>query len=103
MIRVIYNCQIPASVSIGKPAHFGHGMNIVIGKNTKMGNYINITHNVTIAAHTTIGDNFFIGPNAIIINPVTIGNNVMVGANTVVTKDIPNNKKLIGDKYYENI
>jgi serine O-acetyltransferase len=91
IIRIIYTCQIHPSAEIGTPAHFGHGLGMVIGCFSKIGNRVNLTHNITIAAGTIIGDNFFMGPGAVIIKQVTIGNNVMIGANAVVTTNIPDN------------
>ena len=95
-IRMIYNCQIDPSAIIGKPAHFGHGIGIVIGDNVTIGDKVNLTHQVTIASNTKIGNNFFMGPGSKIIQPVKIGNNVMIGANAVVTHDIPDNSIAFG-------
>lgn len=96
IIRIIYNCQIHPSAEIGKPAHFGHGLNIVIGQNATIGNKINITHNCTIAAGTIIGNNFFMGPGAVIVESIKIGNNVRIGANAVITQDVPDNTLATG-------
>lgn len=101
IIRFIYTSQIDPRAEIGSPAHFGHGLNLVIGA-IKTGNRIDLEHSITIAEGTVTGDNFFMGPGARIIRPVKIGNNVRIGANAVVTKDIPDNTLVIGipAKYY---
>jgi len=96
IIRVLYICQIHPSVAIGKPVHFGHGLSMVIGRHSIIGNRVNLTHNITIAAGSKIGDNVFIGPGAVIVNPVTIGNNVRIGANATITKNVPDNTLAIG-------
>lgn len=43
-----------------------------------------------------LGDNIFVGAGAKIIGSVKIGNNVIIGANAVVTKNIPDNKVVVG-------
>lgn len=96
IIRVLYICQIHPSVFVGYPAHFGHGINMVIGMNTVIGDTVNLTHGITISAGTEIGNNVFIGPGAVIVNPVTIGNNVRIGANATIVKDVPDNTLAIG-------
>jgi serine O-acetyltransferase len=102
IIRIIYTSQIDPAAEIGYPAHFGHGLNLVIGA-IKTGNRIDLSHSITIAEGTIIGDNFFMGPGARIIRPVRIGNNVRIGANAVITKDVPDNTLAIGvpAKYYK--
>jgi len=102
IIRFLYTSQINPAAEIGKPAHFGHGINLVIG-DIKTGNRIDLSHSITIAKGTKIGDNFFMGPGARILRSVTIGDNVRIGANTVVTKDVPDNTLVIGipAKYYK--
>jgi serine O-acetyltransferase len=101
IIRIVYTSQIHPAAEIGHPAHFGHGINLVIGA-IKTGNRIDLSHSITIAAGTEIGNNFFMGPGARIIRPVKIGNNVRIGANAVITKDIPDNTLATGipAKYY---
>jgi len=101
IIRLLYTSQINPAAEIGKPAHFGHGMNIVIGA-AKIGDRADLEHSITIAKDAVIGDNFFMGPGARIIRAVKVGNNVRIGANAVITKDIPDNTLAIGipAKYY---
>ena len=43
-----------------------------------------------------IGSNSLVGMGAMILNNIKVGNNVMIGAGSIVTKDLPNNSKLIG-------
>jgi len=95
IIRFLYTSQIDPAADIGHPAHFGHGLNLVIGA-IKTGKKIDISHSITIAEGTEIGDNFFMGPGARIIRPVKIGNNVRIGANAVISKDVPDNMLAIG-------
>ena len=95
IIRLLYTSQINPAAEIGKPAHFGHGMNIVIGA-AKIGDRADLEHSITIAKDAVIGDNFFMGPGARIIRAVKVGNNVRIGANAVITKDIPDDTLAIG-------
>ena len=88
---------------IGKSLFIDHGMGVVIGETSKIGDNVTIYHAVTLGGsspsidserqrhekrHPTIGDKF-IGSGAQIIGPVTIGKCARIAANAVVVKDVP--------------
>ena len=83
------------------PPELPHGLNgIIVHYKARFGSNCVIYQQVTIGGKdhkaATIGNNVSIGAGAKIIGGVHIGNNVVIGANTVVTKDIPDNKTVVG-------
>lgn len=99
-----YAIDIHPGAIIGKRFFIDHGIGIVIGETTVIGNDVSIYHGVTLGAvkfnlkkrHPTIGDNVFIGCNATILGDITIGDNVKIGANSLVLKNIPSNCTVVG-------
>ena len=88
------------------PPHLPHGLNgIIIHPETVIGENCIIYQQVTIAGKygrsAEIGDNVSIGAGAKIVGAVKIGSNVIIGANTVVTKDCPDNSKVVGGGRHE--
>lgn len=71
--------QIPRICKIGYGLYLGHGICMVINKNTVIGNNVNLSQFLNIGSnHDTpavIGDNVYIGPNVCIVENVHIGNN----------------------------
>ena len=81
-----------------------HGMGVVIGETSEIGNNVTIYHMATLGGiapsinsnnqrevkrHPTLGDCVVVGSGAQILGPVMIGTNAKIGANAVVTKDVP--------------
>lgn len=104
ILRVLYSCEIPNSVSFGENIVFSHkGLGVVIGHDTVIGNDCKILHNVTIGgrsgirANPRIGDNVLIGAGAILLGDITVGNNVKIGAGSVVVHDIEDNQVVVGN------
>jgi len=69
-----------------------NSINCKVGKNTI------ITACAEISGSVSIGQNCWIGPNSSIIQKVKIGDNVTIGIGSIVTKDIKDNKKIMGLK-----
>lgn len=76
------------NVKVDNLVHIAHGVNI--GENSL------IIANAMIAGSVTIGKNCWIAPSSSIINQKTIGNNVTVGISSLVTKNIEDNKTVLG-------
>ena len=76
------------NVKMDDHVHIAH--NCIIGKNTI------ITAQATIAGSAMIGENCWLGPNCSIIDRVKIGNNTKIGLGAVVTKDVEDNKVVMG-------
>jgi serine O-acetyltransferase len=109
--RFLTGIEIHPKVKIGKNLFIDHGMGVVIGETSEIGNNVTIYHMVTLGGispsinsneqrsikrHPTLKDNVVIGSGAQILGPVIIGENSKIGANAVVTKDVPDNAIMIG-------
>ena len=102
-IRSKWGIEIPRVTQIGAGFYIGHSGGIVISGLARIGENVNISHQVTIGLAgkgdkrgvPTIGDNVYIAPGAKIFGKITIGNNVSIGANAVVHKDIPDNSIVV--------
>ena len=96
--------EIHPGAQIGRRLFIDHGMGIVIGETTTIGNDCTIYHSVTLGGtgkdkkkrHPDIGNNVMIGTGAKVLGPIKIGSNVKIGANAVVIKNIPDNSTVVG-------
>ena len=88
--------EIHPGANIGKNLFIDHGLGVVIGETSIIGNNVTIFHGVTLGTtgkekgkrHPTIKDNVIIGANATILGNITIGENSKIGAGSVVLKDV---------------
>ena len=102
--RFITGIEIHPGATIGENLFIDHGMGIVIGETSVIGNNVCLYQGVTLGGvrqvkgkrHPTLSDNVVIGAGAKILGPIKIGKNSKVGANSVVTKNIPANTTVIG-------
>lgn len=102
--RFFTGIEIHPGATIGRRFFIDHGMGIVIGETTEIGDGVMLYHGVTLGGqvltqtkrHPTIGNNVTIGAGAKVLGPITIGDNTAVGANAVVTKSIPANSIAVG-------
>lgn len=100
--RLIFSCDIPPTVSIGRYLHLPHfGLGVVIHPATIIGDNVTIYHQVTLGARSNewdvvIENNVILGAGAKILGNIRIGNNVKVGANSVVLMSVPDNKTVVG-------
>ena len=109
--RFLTGIEIHPKAKIGKNLFIDHGMGVVIGETSDIGNNVTIYHMATLGGispsinsdnqrnikrHPTLMDNVVIGSGAQILGPVVIGKNAKVGANAVVTKDVPENAIMVG-------
>lgn len=101
-IRIIYSCDLPVNLKLGKGVILKHnGLGVVIHPNAIIGENTQIYQNVSIAGRNNrgtpiIGKNVFIGCGACVLGGVKIGDNVSIGANAVVLTDIPDNAVVVG-------
>ena len=109
--RFLTGIEIHPKAKIGKNLFIDHGMGVVIGETSEIGNNVTIYHMVTLGGiapsinsdsqreikrHPTLMDNVVVGSGAQILGPVIIGKNAKVGANAVITKNVPDNAVMIG-------
>ncbi len=102
--RFITGIEIHPAVQIGDNLFIDHGMGIVIGETTVIGNNVTLYQGVTLGGtrstktkrHPTLKDNVIVGAGAKILGPIVIGKNSKIGANSVVTKNIPSNTTVVG-------
>ena len=109
--RFLTGIEIHPGAKIGKNLFIDHGMGVVIGETSEVGNNVTIYHMATLGGiapsinsnqqrmvkrHPTLNDCVVVGSGAQILGPVIIGANAKVGANAVVTKDVPENAVMVG-------
>ena len=109
--RFLTGIEIHPKAKIGKNLFIDHGMGVVIGETSEIGDNVTIYHNVTLGGiapsinsndqrntkrHPTLEDNVVVGSGAQILGPIIIKKNSLVGANAVVTKDVTENAVMIG-------
>ena len=106
--------EIHPGATIGKRLFIDHGMGIVFGETTEIGDNCTIYHGVTLGGtgkdtgkrhptlkdtgkrHPTLGDNVLIGAGTKVLGPVYIGDNARIGAGSVVLKNLPANCTAVG-------
>jgi serine O-acetyltransferase len=109
--RFLTGIEIHPGAKIGKNLFIDHGMGVVIGETSEIGNNVTIYHMATLGGiapsinsndqrqvkrHPTLSDCVVVGSGAQILGPVMIGANAKIGANAVVTKDVPENAVMVG-------
>ncbi len=102
--RHLTGIEIHPGAKIGHKLFIDHGMGIVFGETTEIGDNCTIYHGVTLGGtgkdtgkrHPTLGDNVLIGAGTKVLGPVCIGDNVRVGASSVVLKNLPANCTAVG-------
>ena len=102
--------EIHPGAKIGRRFVIDHGMGIVIGETTEIGDNVTMYHDITLGGttvfdkngkitakrHPTIGNNVIIGSGAQVLGPIKIGNNAKIGSNAIVVKEVPANTTVIG-------
>ena len=96
--------EIHPGAQIGKFLFIDHGMGVVIGETSVIGDYVTIYHGVTLGGtgkekgkrHPSIGNNVVVGANAQVIGSFTVGDNSRIGAGSVVLKEVPPNSTVVG-------
>ena len=109
--RFLTGIEIHPNAKIGKNLFIDHGMGVVIGETSDIGDNVTIYHMVTLGGispsinsddqrntkrHPTLMDNVVVGSGAQILGPVVVGKNAKIGANAVVTKDVDENSVMVG-------
>jgi serine O-acetyltransferase len=102
--KLITGIEIHPGAQIGRRFFIDHGMGVVIGETTIVGDDVTLYQGVTLGGtgkehgkrHPTIGNNVVIGSGAKILGNITIGENCRIGAGSVVLRDVPDNSTVVG-------
>ena len=102
--RFFTGIEIHPGATIGKRFFIDHGMGVVVGETTEIGDDVLIYQGVVLGGtslkkgkrHPTIGNNVVIGTGAAVLGPLNIGNNARIGAGSVVISDVPSNATAVG-------
>lgn len=102
--RFLTGIEIHPGAKIGRRVFIDHGMGVVIGETSEVGDDALIYKGVVLGGtslekgkrHPTIGKNVVIGSNACILGPVNIGNGAKIGSGSVVVKDVPDGATVVG-------
>ena len=102
--RHVTGIEIHPGATIGKGLVIDHGMGVVIGETTIIGDNCTLYQGVTLGGtgkdtgkrHPTLGNNVLVGAGAKVLGPINIEDNCKVAANAVVLKEIPENSTAVG-------
>lgn len=102
--RFLTGIEIHPAAKIGNGFFIDHGMGVVIGETTEIGDNVTLYQGVTLGGtgkdrgkrHPTIGNNVVIGAGAKVIGNITIGDNSKIGAGSVVVHSIPDGCTVVG-------
>ncbi|MBF0182297.1 MAG: serine O-acetyltransferase, partial [Magnetococcales bacterium] len=104
LVRFFTGIEIHPAAQIGEGFFIDHGMGVVIGETTQIGNNVTLYHGVTLGGtswdpgkrHPTLEDGVVVGAGAKILGPITIGANARVGSNAVVVNNVPPDTTVVG-------
>ncbi len=102
--RFFTGIEIHPGAKIGKGLFIDHGMGVVIGETTEIGDNCTIYQGATLGGtgkekgkrHPTIGNNVLIGAGAKVLGPFQVGDNAKIAANAVVLREVPMNSTAVG-------
>jgi len=102
--RSLTGIEIHPGARIGRRFFIDHGMGVVIGETTIIGDDVLLYQGVTLGGtgkekgkrHPTVGNNVVIGTGAKILGNIRIGNHTKVGAGSVVIRSVPDNSTVVG-------
>jgi serine O-acetyltransferase len=102
--RSLTGIEIHPGATIGRRFFIDHGMGVVIGETSEIGDDVLLYQGVTLGGtgkehgkrHPTIGDGVVIGTGAKILGNIRIGDHAKVGAGSVVVRPVPDDSTVIG-------
>jgi serine O-acetyltransferase len=105
LARALTGIEIHPAVGIGEGLFIDHGMGVVIGETSEIGDDVTLYQGVTLGGtgfatgkrHPTVQDNVTIGSGAKLLGPITVGHGSKIGANSVVIHDVPPNSTVVGN------
>jgi serine O-acetyltransferase len=102
--RFLTGIDIHPGAQIGKRFFIDHGMGVVIGETTIIGDNVLLYQGVTLGGtgkekgkrHPTLGNDIVVGSGAKVLGNITIGDNVKIGAGSVVITNVPADSTAVG-------
>ncbi len=104
VVRFLTGIEIHPGATIGQRFFIDHGMGVVIGETSEVGDNVTLYHGVTLGGtslekgkrHPTLEDNVVVGAGAKILGAIVVGAGSRIGANAVVNKPVPPNSVVVG-------
>jgi serine O-acetyltransferase len=104
LARFMTGIEIHPGASIGSGLFIDHGMGVVIGETSEIGDNVTLFQGVTLGGtgkqrgkrHPTLGSHVVVGAGAKVLGPIRIGDYVKIGANSVVLQDVPDHSTVVG-------
>jgi serine O-acetyltransferase len=104
IVRFFTGIEIHPGAKIGKGFFIDHGMGVVIGETTEIGDNVTLFQGVTLGGtgkekgkrHPTLGNNVVVAAGAKVLGNIKIGDNVKIGAGSVVVRDVPSDSTVVG-------
>ena len=102
--RSLTGVEIHPGASIGRGVFIDHGMGVVVGETTVVGNNCLLYQGVTLGGtgkavgkrHPTLEDNVVVGAGAKVLGAITVGSNTRIGAGSVLLRDVAPNSTVVG-------
>ena len=102
--RAITGIEIHPGAKIGKGVFIDHGMGVVIGETTEIGNRCLLYQGVTLGGtgkengkrHPTLAENVVVGAGAKVLGAINVGQNTRIGAGSVVVRDVEAESTVVG-------
>lgn len=102
--RFLTGIEIHPGAVIGSGLFIDHGMGVVIGETTEIGDNVTLFQGVTLGGtgkqrgkrHPTLGSHVVVGAGAKVLGPITIGDYVKIGANSVLLQNVPDHSTVVG-------
>jgi serine O-acetyltransferase len=104
LARFLTGIEIHPGATVGSGLFIDHGMGVVIGETSEIGNNVTLFQGVTLGGtgkqrgkrHPTLGSHVVVGAGAKVLGPIRIGDYVKIGANSVVLQDVPDHSTVVG-------
>ncbi|MCB9778860.1 MAG: serine O-acetyltransferase [Alphaproteobacteria bacterium] len=104
VVRGLTGIEIHPGARIGAGVFIDHGMGVVIGETSVIGDDCTLYHGVTLGGtswrkekrHPTLEDRVVVGAGAKLLGPIRVGADAKVGANSVVVRDVPDGATVVG-------